>query len=284
MIGEKSMYFKYLFVTILSSLVFYCSTNTEPAPNSNKYYLDNFNGITETDINGDIIGNIDLRDWNIPNSFCNKSLYISPYFLSFHGYDFSYHSEKNIEIKNVTNSEVTLYFESLTDPFHNEEDMLSLNPLEKKSISVEFFFTNPPNINIADTSYVSYLNHLVMISETGVEDSLTVFGFIQNPDSGIVSSFPRPFNIIFKPAYPNPCQDSITFKYLLPTQRIIDLFIVNRQGSIIKRICNSEPHLTGDHIRIWDLKDESNNKVRPDLYRVFLESDTYSYYGDIQIN
>ncbi len=284
MIGGKSMYFKYLFVIILSSLVFYCSTNTEPAPNSNKYYLDNFNGITETDLNGNIIGNIDLRDWKIPNSFLNKSLFISPYYLSFEGYDFSYNAEKSIEITNVLDSEITIYFESLIDPFHFEENMLRLNPLEKKNISVKFFFSNLPNINIADTNYIGYLDNLIMNNSAGLKDSLSLSGYIVNPDSGIISVTPIPNNILFLPAYPNPCQQSITFEYKLAYQDTLSLFIINRNGSLIKSISNSEHHFPGAYRKTWNLKDESNNDIAPNLYRVFLESETYSYYGDIQIN
>ncbi len=74
--------------------------------------------------------------------------------------------------------------------------------------------------------------------------------------------------------YPNPFNPSPTIKYSLKENSKVSLNIYNIKGQMVKQLINNQLS-AGQHIAIWNRKDDNNKPVSSEIYFYKLKTGDY---------
>ena len=253
---------KHILCAIIFTSLFTCKTSTEP----DQIYLN----ITETDESGQFIGYIDKNDWSESayiNYYFGKKIWIYPnrniYFtVTDSGQSF----EKDLMIYNYDKSAIDINC-SIKTPFYFEPEHISIKPRTISKVTVKY--------HAADT--LSYKDSLLITCSDGEEYSKKAQVYYKR----LVGERRPVTGTSFFPAYPNPTSGSITFSFLLNTpMQQINLYLKDNDGSVIKTFTYDSPFKKGKYEIFWDI---NQDHIKPGIYRAFLEADSFSAHGDIQI-
>jgi hypothetical protein len=89
------------------------------------------------------------------------------------------------------------------------------------------------------------------------------------------------------PAFPNPCKTFFTFFISVPQKFKSDFYIIDNHYNKVKTFFNDDTLAYGQKWVFWDLTDNENIKVMPQIYRcilnLHLNSETIQLHGDIWI-
>ena len=266
-----------IWIVLLIVLVFAaCKNGVQPD-------LLTFLGITETDENGDIIGNFDRDDWVYADIFFQNAVQINPHTeIRFSASAIGEEVTQVLHFKNYIQNTLTLTFSDLEPPFSADKAGFTLIPGGTDSVTVEF--TLPDTVETPfDTLFTIFCssNESVDFELRGV--------WIKPPDVppdttavGVELVERVPLNYAFPAAYPNPASDSTWFRFSLPERTPVSLQIINNRNETAK-VLVSGLYEAGSHGVKWDLKDESQVRVPSGIYRAAIQAGTFTAYGDIRV-
>jgi hypothetical protein len=261
-------------ILVIYFLVLNCENATEPQEDDNY-----FKGITETDENGNLIGNFDFDDWTLLNRYFGNKIEIAPQSLYFKAISKGQEVSNYIKFKNHYATSYKLVFNNLNPPFSISQLNIALMPDQTDSVAIKFV--------LPDTLDISFKDSLEIRNDSNEKVIYNLSGYWHNPnpnDSSIVDirgSIPLSYS--FLPAYPNPAVNSIVFRYTNISRNTVNLKIVDQQKNTIKVLVNNMLQPAGSYSVTWDLKDSDGNKVSPSIYRAELDINGFHSHGDIKI-
>ena len=262
------------FIIFLISFFFYtgCEKSTAPEVDSLK-----FSGITETDENGTLIGNFDRDDWSFPNIFFNNAIQINPHTsIGFVATQINQQITIHIKFKNFSSDIFQLSFSQPGPPFYLDKSELLLVAGSVDSITASFILPDTSNVIIEDI--------LSIQAQSKEKIDFTLKGIWENPNEVVGVEIVSPvIKYSFLPAYPNPAQDSITFRFVNIVQvAYVNLNIIDINESVIKKLVD-KIYSVGDYTVKWDLKNDNDVRVDAGLYRARIYIDDFISHGDIMI-
>ena len=248
-------------IALIISFIYSCKTSTEPD--------DKYRGITETDMNGKFIGNIDSTDWS-PSSY--DEVYLGDGFWIYPNSkiylcanDIGQNIQTELNLYNFSKSSISATC-LINDPFICEQENIILKSYELKKIIVKY--------NVSDS--LSYLESLHFNFSNNDKYSVP----IKVTYSGIHALTRVPLTFSFLPAFPNPSSGLMIFKFTIPKSESVKLYLKENSGSIIKTIIDNETLPAGTHEILYNLKEKN---IKPGIYRAYLKTENFSEVGDIQI-
>jgi len=240
----------------------------------------NLTGITETNGLGKLIGNIDLDDWTdteIPNinSYIGEKIKIKPLSINLKGSVLGQIYSEEIDIINFSNDIISIS-SATKNPF-------SCNPTEVEilpntSIKITVNFTLPDTVN-------TYSGQLDISSSFMDSASINLHGNYQSPNTPSPGTDEKAHEINeyhLHPAYPNPATGLTAITFCLPQPSHFYLYVIDKNESVINTLCDTIAS-AGTHRVEWDLTNEKDNSLQPDIYRVLLSVGDLSLHGDIQV-
>ena len=264
-----------IIIFLTTCFILTCENTTESREKDNS-----FKGITETDENGNLIGNFDFDDWTLPNRYFGNKIETKPY-TSFEAAYIGQEVSRYIKIINHYNKNYTLKFKNLNPPFIINKTTITFAPNQTDSLLIKFV--------LPDTSDYSYKDSLEITNEFNEQIKFYLSGYWYNPnpnDSTSVIEKKEVYNnsYSFYPAYPNPTTESITLRYSnISSTYPVNLKIIDKQKNIVKILVNNKLQNIGSYQVAWDLKDNNGNKVTPSIFRVELDINDFHSHGDIKI-
>ena len=84
------------------------------------------------------------------------------------------------------------------------------------------------------------------------------------------------------PAYANPASSSITVKFGLPQEDSVEVYILAWPSKRVKTLVNAT-RPAGTYALTWNLRNDSDSLLAPDIYRCVMKTATFTCHGDIQI-
>jgi len=263
---KKIMLFVAFFVLFMMQ---YCDQSTEP------YNLNNFDGITETDEQGNLIGNIDLNDWsrNAYNVHFGQSIWIYNFTnqITMICDTITNETSRELKIKNISNTNITIT-SNVDSPFYCQPSSFDILPDSMRSFSLVFSLSGIVQETFYDTLNLTCSgSESVQIFLEGYQDNSGI-SIIGNPNQ----------EILFYPAYPNPAQNSTTLSFTLVQSSHVSVKILDVTGNVVKELFNNYTN-AGLHSIQWDLTNSSGNKIASTLYRAVLEVGDFKVYGDILV-
>lgn len=113
-----------------------------------------------------------------------------------------------------------------------------------------------------------------------------------------VQSEDLPSSFSVSPAYPNPAGRPFKFlgdsaragcalTYVLPERAFVTIQINTTPEKVVRILAENTPHVAGQYLYFWDLKDDQDIDLPNNIYRVFIQAviddTTYKSYGDVKI-
>ena len=92
-------------------------------------------------------------------------------------------------------------------------------------------------------------------------------------------SLPTEYSLL--PAYPNPFDSLVAIYYGLPESAVVTLKIIDSAGNTVRMLGNAH-QAAGNYCISWDGRNDNDEIVNGDLYRVFIYAKHFSCSGDIQ--
>ena len=231
--------------------------------------LQNFQGITETDSDGNLTGNIDPDDWHFePDTLCLKI--------------------------NAKNDSLPVKLSSFTATAGNCIVILEwTTQSETDNQGFNVFRATTDNLNSAYKINLSIIPghgtttepHYYTFEDDTVMNGVTYYYWLEQVDYSGASIFhgpvsatphlPVPDSYSFGPAYPNPCESGCSIPFVLPESSEIIIIIIDEDGELIEILVKAYMS-AGYHNIVWNTLE--NNK----LYRcIFHQSDSNHWHGDI---
>jgi hypothetical protein len=263
------------FISLALVACFFFSACKSTSPSGEKYPcpvyeedLQNITGITETDGNGNLIGNIDSGDWYFFTtkyllSFSSKPVVLSLFEI--------YFANEQIHLHWITQSESNNaqwnIYRSLTSDIQQSEKI------------------NPSPIEGGGT--ISEPREYYFLDEMGYEFGTTYYYWLESIDFSNVHhlieepvEFTVPSDIFFTvgPAYPNPSSAEVKIPYSLATEAKVTIIIIDADGNLIDTLI-SETKPKGEYELIW-YPDTNESGIYRCIYHV---SQTYHWHGDILV-
>jgi hypothetical protein len=266
-------------ILVITCIIFTCDNTTEP--NEDDTY---FQGITETDENGNLIGNFDFDDWALPHRYFGNKIEINPK-TSFGATQIGQEVIRYIKFRNHYTKYYTLRFKNISLPYSINRTKISLFPDQIDSLLIKFV--------LPDTSDLFYRDSLEIMNDSDEMIKFYLTGYWHhfipiNPNDSTITEIEDTQSSIypsysFNPAYPNPATDSIAFEYSNISTYKVNLKIIDKNKNIIKILVDNIIQAPGNYRVIWDLKDTEGNVVNPSIYRSELDIKDFHSHGDIMI-
>ncbi len=229
----------------------------------------NISGITETDANGQFSGEIDQKDWSASvydHIYFGPNIWISPIHEILFNTDHIQDSlSKSITVYNFSANELQLQT-AVSLPFTINPADLSLSTKSLNTFTVSYIAD--------DTLHKS--GTLKINSNSGDDLTIPLRAAYKEP---VIVPADTLLNT-FYPAYPNPANGSITFRFCLEKSEQVSLYLRDESNLVIKRLLNNEIKPAGCHTVIWN---PDNDGISAGFYRVFIKTNSLSATGDVKI-
>lgn len=234
--------------------------------------------ITETDRNGNFSGEIDQTDWvsaSYKDVYFGNGFWFIPPKDSDICFVVPYYTEGEfITIKFYNNIESNLTLSaSVNKPFLISPPSLTLIPKTFSELKI--------GLDLKDSTLFDSNEKLTLLFSTGERISFIVCSK-SNADSGVKIIHPVIPEPGMYPAYPNPSEDKIIFKFTLAKPTEIVYEIHDGIGNVLKRFFLNVSQ-AGNYLHEWDLILENGSKIKSGSYRVFYLTDNLDIHGDIII-
>lgn len=123
-----------------------------------------------------------------------------------------------------------------------------------------------PNIKFNQFMIAPWIGDGSPVAQTFWVDNLTVADYRVGDISGITHpEQSNPNNFVLKQNYPNPFNHSATIKYSLAKPCNVKIKIYNQLGQEVRILSNKQMN-AGEHIVIWDGKDNTSKQVSSGMY------------------
>jgi len=238
-----------------------------------------FSGITETDVNGYFVGNIDVNDWS---AYAYHNVYFGDGFwfqssgdsLFFYGDSLQEIVTKELRIYNSGAKSLQLQVD-LPAPFSCDMQSIELPAAALQIIHLSYILADTEQVNTGVFKLAVGTKETILINLIG--------GKTNSSNAGQEQLNLEPSG--FYPAIPNPCDSEIwlVFTRTYETDSNIYTFeISNAAGKVIWSY-GSVMLYRGNFALRWDLKDAGENRVKPGIYQAKLTFGETSITGDIQV-
>jgi photosystem II stability/assembly factor-like uncharacterized protein len=124
----------------------------------------------------------------------------------------------------------------------------------------------------------NHLNRVFMLSETmGYAVGQTVYKYSQDDVTDVAErpSSPPPEPIVLHQNAPNPFNPTTTIRYVIEQDATIRLMVFDVQGKMVRKLVD-QLEQAGEHVVLWDGRDNSGQTLASGLYYYRLESDTFA--------
>ncbi len=233
-----------------------------------------FSGITETDEEAYFIGSIDKDDWseNVYNSmYWGNNFFINPGIngIMLTAYPFEKRPSKIIDIYNTNNIDL-IFRLKISSPFYVNKDSVIVKAYSRQSF-IAFYSLSDSTNELFDTLEikVSNMNEPLQIPVTGN----------YSPQTGLINIIPNEFSLL--PAYPNPSKVGsygVKLRINVPEEGDVQMYIKNEDGNIVSELVNGVIS-RGEYSVNWNYY----SSFKSGIYRVFIEYNGHSVYGDIKL-
>ncbi len=264
---------------------------------SNKYQ-EEFTGITETDYYGQLIGEVDSTDWDLPDSSNTDGLPVDYAFNPAYPNPTSWSvalrfplpvssSTSLVIITAGGDTVVQLVKGMLPAGFHQVRWSLQDNNGVRVPAAIYRAVLQAGDYRSHGDIQVDDLNPdpdaFSGITETDMHGFLS--GAIDStdwdlPDSSGNGGIPTSYG--FYPAFPNPANERVALKFQLPVQSLTSIVILATVDDTIRHLVQ-EYMESGTHWIAWDLLDADSIRVPQAIYRAVLQAGDYQSHGDILV-
>jgi hypothetical protein len=238
--------------------------------------LQNIDGITETNEEGIVVGNIDERDWYhsinlLQNDKCNRHVVLLSFSVSFFNSQlivfWSTQSEYNNQGWNIYRAEADLFETAVK---------INANLIDGAGTTeelTEYSFIDETEIILGNT----YFYWLVSVSFNNLWE---IYGpvsiFIPNEDIAEPPDIPQFF--AFGPAYPNPSSANVMIPVSLVEETFLTIIIIDDSGNYVTTLFSDTLPARNNYI-LWNTEG-----IEPGIYRcIYHENSTNHWHGDILI-
>jgi len=255
-----------------SAFIFYhCRHTAEPLQQ-----YDGISGISETGPTGpdDFTGTLDLNDWD-PVSYAHLTI------------------RQNFWINKALTDTLSIYGGSVVPlKFHNlSQDVLRLvitvpPPFRCSSDSISIQSGQTQTLNLtADTTAVgndTLIGRSMTLSVMNNEQLHYTLCWIKPrpPGGGVVVSL-LPWKDCLYPAYPNPANGYFSLSFSISTDRFVLFYILNDKFEPVDTLA-CEYKKAGTYQYNALTTPDQKARLQAGYYRVVLQTDAYSRYGDIE--
>ncbi len=232
--------------------------------------LENYDGYTKRDEHGNLIGEVDSRDWQLwdLNTELTREATIGGVELRAEG------RKVYIDWNTVFEDNHTgFYLYRATDPdAMNEDHAIQIN---------QYAITGTPGddgivyyswIDSLNIEYMTYYYWLDAVDQQGVSEVSGPWACTVSEDIEWITSISSP--------YPNPTTDESSCYFTLSEESEMTVMIVDRDGDILDIIMNAETLPAGANSFTWNCSDFSYGLYRC-AYYIKNESNESIGYGDI---
>jgi len=262
-----------LSLMLIILLMLYCDKSTTP--------IVEITGITHTNEEGDIVGDIDPADWC---DLCYPRLRIYPFnnMIKINTFRLSFSADvidtfytESITFKNLSADIKRLSFSNVNNFFSIDKTSLILVKNGLDSISVSFV--------VSDTTILSYRDTLTITDDKNLTETVllsgrwTRMGNDPNVENDLYSVSESDC-VSFGPAYPNPSNTITTIRYELPQDYYVLLEIVDSDYNKIRTLVDQQQP-SGIHSIRW-----SFDGIKAGIYRAILNIEGAETYGDILVD
>lgn len=254
-----------LFVIVFSS----CKQTNEPDENNKAKDI-----ITETGNESpiDFIGTVDLNDWDsdVYKHFTIKDKYWIDKSTIDTTKILGINYNDNVKIHNLSKELLPVKI-SVTPPFRCSEDTLNLFPHETKKIYLSIDTTN-----LNQDNFVLGKLKINLFSNPPIQYILRW----DRPKSSGGLEIPKPQKDILYPAYPNPSNGIITFRFDIKAKKHVIFKVLDNSQKTVAVLINDDL-IRGGYEYNWLTTQQERDNLPSGIYKVVLETDGYYSSGDI---
>jgi len=255
-----------IFIVILGLIFFQCNQTNEPSG-------EKVQGITETGVAGPdyFIGTIDLNDWD-PSSYEHLTVK-EDYWINISLND-TIGTNSQVGLNNTSIS--GLYFKvKVSSPFYFSNDSIYVAPhsfgktvinIDTTLIGLDSLIIGKVTMSISDGKKFEYTSRWMKPKPR--EDTISVVREGLNLKDQLL------------PAYPNPGDGSFRINFSIKKGQVVKLFVLNSNLGRVATLID-EYKSAGSYSYGWMEGVEEKAKYNSGIYRIMMQTDTYSKSGDV---
>ncbi len=234
---------------------------------SGTYNLISYTGITETDVDGNILS-IDEDDWTYDHLWVGEKLLMKRICLEHFCMAEGEPDTLSFNISNYSMEPVTIFGETAAVEHWMEPAMTTIPA--RSYLKLESIYTH---------AGVNEFSDILLIQSDPPEDSFSVpiIGRVVKKD--IMDDQ----GTGFYPAFPNPADGSTAIVFATEASCEFSISIYKTGEVLVRKLIDAQETAAGEHEYFWDGLDDAGEPVPAGIYRARIQAGDFASQGDIQI-